>query len=139
MRVRDCANRAGTDAAWVGWSTSVRERARGAGTPGPGGAGERAARGRAEIETELDIREAGRVARAGSAEKSIGQGHAKVAAEADRPFNEHAAREVPLVGEWLGGKLYGTAKNAAPGSGDEKERKEREAGSGFSGDQVMGP
>ena len=55
----------GTAAAWAGWSDSVRERARGAGTPGPGDAGERAARGRAEIETELDIREAGREARTG--------------------------------------------------------------------------
>ena len=39
---------------------------------------------------------------------------ARVAAEADKPFSEHAVNEVPLVGEWLGGKLYGTAKNAAP-------------------------
>ena len=131
----------GTAAAWAGWSDSVRERARGAGTPGPGDAGERAARGRAEIETELDIREAGRVARAGSAEESIEQGRPKIAAEADRPFIEHAAREVPLVGEWLGGKLYGTAKNAAPGpeGKEQDEKKEREAGSAFSGDQVMGP
>ena len=65
----------------------------------------------------------------------------KVAAEADKPFVEHATEEVPFIGEWLGGKLYGTAKNAAPGpeGKEQDERKEREAGSAFSGDQVMGP
>ncbi len=129
----------GTDAAWEAWSSSVRERARGAGAPGPGDAGERAARGRAEIETELDIREAGRTARAGVAGESIDQGRPRVAAETDKPFSEHVVEDLPVVGEWLVGKLYGTAKNAAPGSGDEKERKEREAGNAFSGDQVMGP
>ena len=128
-----------TAAAWDAWSSSARERGRDAGTPAPGKVETGASRGRAEIETELDIREAGREARAGVTGESLGQGRARVAAEADRPFSEHAAREVPLVGEWLGGKLYGTAKNAAPGSGDEKERKEREAGNAFSGDQVMGP
>ena len=61
----------------------------------------------------------------------------KVAAEADKPFVEHATEEVPFIGEWLGGKLYGTAKNAAPDASEKK--KEREAGSAFSGDQVMGP
>ena len=73
--------------------------------------------------------------------ESLGQGRARVAAEADKPFSEHAVNEVPLVGEWLGGKLYGTAKNAAPGpeGKEQDERKEREAGSAFSGDQVMGP
>ena len=131
----------GTDAAWAGWSDSVRERARGAGTPGPGGVGKRAARGRAEIETELDIREAGREARTGVTGGRIGRGNVKVAAEADKPFVEHATEEVPFIGEWLGGKLYGTARNAAPGpeGKEQDERKEREAGSAFSGDQVMGP
>ena len=135
----------GTGAAWSDWSGSVRERARGAGAPGAGDVGKRAQRGRAEIETELDIREAGRTARAGVAGESIDSGRPKVAAETEKPLAEHVVRDLPVVGEWLGGKLYGTARNAAPG-GDEKKavseperKKESGGGSGFSGDQVMGP
>ena len=135
----------GTDAAWSDWSGSVRERARDAGAPGAGATGERAERGRAEIETELDIREAGRAARRGVTGERIGEGRPGIAAETDKPFGEHVAEEVPIIGEWLGGNLYGTARNAAPG-GDEKNtvseperKKENGGGSGFSGDQVMGP
>ena len=135
----------GTDAAWDGWSGSVRERARGAGTPGAGVVGERAERGRAEIETELDIREAGRAARRGVTGERIGEGRPGIAAETDKPFGEHVAEEVPIIGEWLGGNLYGTARNAAPGGDGKKavsgpeRKKESGGGSGFSGDQVMGP
>ena len=128
----------GTDAAWDAWSGSVRERASGKGAPRPGGAGERAKRGREEIETELDIREAGRTARAGVAGESIDQGSPKVASEVDKPLGEHVARDLPVVGDWLGGKLYGTARNTAPGQ-DEKERKESGGERSFLGDQVMGP
>ncbi len=135
----------GTDAAWNDWSRSVRERASGEGAPRPGGAGERAARGRAEIETELDIREAGRAARRGVTGERIGEGRPEIAAETKKPFSEHVVEDLPVVGDWLGGKLYGTARNAAPG-GDEKKavsererKKESGGGSGFSGDQVMGP
>ena len=111
--------------------------------PGRARAGERAERGRAEIETELDIREAGRAARRGVTGERIGEGRPEIAAETDKPFGEHVAEEAPLVGEWLGGKLYGTARNAAPGQDEKKpvsepERK-KESGSAYSGDQVMGP
>ena len=75
----------------------------------------------------------------------IGEGRPGIAAETDKPFGEHVAEEVPIIGEWLGGNLYGTARNAAPG-GDGKNtvseperKKESGGGSGFSGDQVMGP
>ena len=130
-----------TAAAWDAWSSSARERGRDAGTPAPGKVETGASRGRAEIETELDIREAGREARTGVTGGRIGRGNVKVAAEADKPFVEHATEEVPFIGEWLGGKLYGTARNAAPGpeGKEQDEKKEREARSAFSGDQVMGP
>ncbi len=135
----------GTGAAWDAWSGSVRESAGGKGAPRPGGAGERAKRGRLEIETELDIREAGRAARRGVTGERIGEGRPEIAAETEKPLAEHVVRDLPAVGEWLGGKLYGTARNAAPG-GDEKKavseperKKESGGGSGFSGDQVMGP
>ena len=129
----------GTDAAWNDWSRSVRERASSEGAPRPGGAGGRAARGREEIETELDIREAGRTARAGVAGESIDAGRPKVAAETGKSLTEHVARDLPVVGEWLGGKLYGTARNAAPGGEKKEERKESSGERSFLGDQVMGP
>ena len=133
----------GTDAAWNTWSGSVRESAGGKGAPRPGGAGERAKRGRLEIETELDIREAGRTARAGVAGESIDSGRPKVAAETEKPLAEHVVRDMPVVGEWLGGKLYGTARNAAPEGAENKpgptSGEKNESKAGFMGDQVMGP
>ena len=125
-----------TMAAWGGWSASVRDRGRGAGMSGPGGVGTRAERGRAETDTELDIREAEREARGGVAGERNEKGRAKVAAETDRPFAEHATEAVPLVGEWLGSKLYGTAKNAAP---NPEKKDDRQRGGPFGGDEVLGP
>ena len=130
---------AGTDAAWREGAVSVRERASGKGAPAPGGAVRRAERGRAEIETELDIREAGRTARTEVTEGRIGEGNVKVAAETEKPLAEHVVKDLPVVGEWLGGQLYGTARNAAPGEEKKEEMKEPGAKRSFLGDQVMGP
>ena len=66
-------------------------------------------------------------------------GATKVEAETEKPLGEHVVRDLPVVGEWLGGTLYGTARNAAPGQDEKKESKGRGGGSAFSGDQVMGP
>ena len=63
------------------------------------------------------VSEAGREVRSGMAAERIGKGRAGVAVEVGKPFGEHAANEVPLIGEWLGARLYGTAKNAAPDGG----------------------
>ena len=115
----------GTTAAWEDWSDSVRERGRAAGAPGPGDVGTRAKRGRAEIDTELDIREAGREGRMRVTGERIGQGGARVAAETDKPFAAHVAEEVPFIGEWLGGKLYGTAGNAVFDSKEKRQGQTR--------------
>ncbi len=40
--------------------------------------------------------------------------------ELAKPFAEHATNEVAFVDDWLAGKLYGTARNAAPDLGEEK-------------------
>ena len=42
------------------------------------------------------------------------EGRAGVAVEADKPFERHATENLPVVGDWLAGKLFGTARNAAP-------------------------
>ena len=41
-------------------------------------------------------------------------GGAKVSAETKKPFEQHATENLPVVGEWLAGQLFGTAKNAVP-------------------------
>ena len=120
-------------AAWAEWSGWARDHGRGGHERGS--VGRRAEGLRAETDTELDIREAEREARGGVAGERSEKGRARVAAETDRPFGEHAAESVPLVGEWLGGKLYGTAGNAAPGTG----RKERPRGGPMGRDEVLGP
>ena len=107
-----------TAAAFGGWSAAVRDGARIAGAPGPGEVEAGAARERAETEAELTLREAARDARTGRAAADIAQGRAEIEPELAKPFGAHVAGEVPLVGAWLAGKLYGTAGNAAPDGPD---------------------
>ena len=128
------SHRSGATAAWAEWSAWARDAGRGGHERGSVGKG--AERLRAEADTELDIREAEREARGGAAGELSGKGRARVAAETDRPFGEHAAEAVPLVGEWLGGRLYGTARNAAPDKGGDKERLR---GGPMGRDEVLGP
>ena len=42
------------------------------------------------------------------------EGRAGVAAETRKPFEQHATEDLPVVGDWLAGQLFGTAKNAVP-------------------------
>ncbi len=97
-----------------GWAEGVRDRAASAGAPRPGDAAASAEAGRGAVEEELAAREAGRESRADATREAVGEGRAAVATENDRPFREHAAERVPFAGEWLAGKLYGTAGNSAP-------------------------
>ena len=107
-----------TAAAHGGWSEGVRDRAYVAGAPIPGEV-EAAARGeRAGTKADMMVGEAGREARTGLAQQKAREGRAGVAVETERPFEEHATRDLPVVGDWLAGKLYGTAKNAVPDGDD---------------------
>ena len=103
-----------TDAAYSGWSEAARDRARTAGAPAPGEVEATARHEQGETRAQMTASEAGREARAGMTAERAGQGRAGIEAETARPFGEHAAGEVPVVGGWLAGKLYGTAKNTAP-------------------------
>ena len=96
------------------WAGGVRDRAASAGAPDPAAASAGAEAGRGDVETELAARGAGRQTRAGAVRQEVGEGRDAIAAEHDRPFTEHAAEEMPLIGGWLAGKLYGTARNSAP-------------------------
>ena len=42
------------------------------------------------------------------------EGRAGVAVETRKPFEQHATEDLPVVGDWLAGQLFGTAKNAVP-------------------------
>ncbi len=107
-----------TAAAHGGWSEGVRDRAYVAGAPIPGEV-EAAARGeRAGTRADMMVSEAGREARTGLTQQKAREGRVGVAVETERPFEEHATRDLPVVGDWLAGKLYGTAKNAVPDGND---------------------
>ena len=117
-----------TAAAHGGWAEGVRDRAYVAGAPIPGEV-EAAARGeRAETRAGMTVREAGREARAGVAREDAREGRAGVAVEAERPFEEHATENLPLVGDWLAQRLYGTARNAVPDGAEDFEGAANPAG-----------
>ena len=103
-----------TAAAYGGWSEGVRDRAGDAGAPRPGETGQAAIQERAETETDLIMKGAARGARETVTQQERAEGRAGVAVETSKPFEEHATENVPLVGDWLAGKLFGTAQNAQP-------------------------
>jgi len=112
-----------TAAAYGGWSEGVRDRAYVAGAPIPGEV-EAAARGeRAETETDMIVRGSAREARTDITREDAREGRARVAVEEGKPFEEHATGNLPFIGGWLAGQLFGTAKNAAPdGAGQDRPR-----------------
>ena len=60
------------------------------------------------------------------------EGRAGIAAERDKPFERQATENLPFIGGWLAGKLFGTAGNAAPDSGESAERTQDQRGWGDS-------
>ena len=127
-----------TGAAHAGWSEGVRGRAAAAGAPRPGDVGAEAQGERAETETDLIMRGTARGARETVTKQDVAAGRAETAAEVDKPFGEHAAKDVPVIGDWLAGKLYGSARNAAPdgapreGTGPRQGRPAHKRGRGDS-------
>ena len=103
-----------TAAAHAGWAEGVRDRALGVGAPTPGAVPAEAIRERAETKADMTVGEAGREARRSIARNDTREGRAGVAVETDKPFEHHATENLPVVGGWLAGKLFGTAGNAAP-------------------------
>ena len=103
-----------TAAAHGGWSEGVRDRGRAAGAPPPGKVEADALRERAGTRADMMVSEAGREARAGLTQEKAREGRAGVTVETEKPFERHATENLPVVGDWLAGKLYGTAKNAVP-------------------------
>ena len=109
-----------TAAAHGGWSAAVRDRARDAGTPRPGDVPEDAIREGARAETDMIVRGSAREAKTEVTREDALEGRAGVAAETGKPFEHHATENLPFIGGWLAGKLFGTAQNAAPDGGGEQ-------------------
>ena len=103
-----------TAAAYGGWSEAVRDRARDAGAPRPGETDVRAMEERVETKTEMTMKGAAREARQTVTGQEAAEGRAGVAVERNKPFEQQATENLPVIGDWLAGKLYGTAKNAVP-------------------------
>ena len=108
-----------TAAAYGGWAEGVRDRAYVADAPIPGEVEAAALGERAGTRADMTVKEAGREVRADMTRDDARKGRAGVAVETEKPFERHATENLPFVGEWLAGKLFGTAKNAAPDGADE--------------------
>ena len=108
-----------TAAAWGGWGQAVRDRAGAAGTPEPGDVPRDAIREGARTETDMIVRGSAREARTDVARDDARDGRVGVAVETGKPFEHHATENLPLIGGWLAGKLFGSARNEAPdGAGE---------------------
>ena len=103
-----------TAAAYGGWSAGVRDRAEAAGAPRPGEAPAKATEERVETKTDLVMKGAAREARQTVTKDEAAEGRAGVEAERKKPFEQQATENLPVVGDWLAGKLFGSAKNAVP-------------------------
>ena len=103
-----------TAAAYGGWSEGVRDRAREAGAPRAGETDLRAMEERVETKTEQIMMGSAREARQTVTRDEAAEGRAGVEAERSKPFERHATENLPVVGDWLAGNLFGSAKNAVP-------------------------
>ena len=69
---------------------------------------------RVKTKTETIMKATAREARQTVTRDEAVTGRAGVEAERDKPFEQHATENLPVVGDWLAGKLFGSAKNAVP-------------------------
>ena len=107
-------------AAYDEWSDGAAARAGAAGVPGD--VEEPAALARGETEAAMGARTAERESRADAAQAAVGDGREAVESERTQPMAQQVLEDVPLVGGWLAGHLYGSARNDAPDSPHETQR-----------------
>ena len=108
------AHAAETAAAHAAAAATVRGRAASAGAPRPGETDAAAAAERAGTKTDMAMKGTAREARQTVTGQEAAGGRAGVEAETNKPFERHATENLPVVGDWLAGKLFGTAQNAVP-------------------------
>ena len=109
-----------TGTAFGDWSEGARDRATEASVPED--VDMPAAVSRGETEAALATRAGERRERTGEAEAAVEEGREDVESERTQPMTQQVLEEVPLVGGWLAGRIYGTAHNVAPDTGPEEAR-----------------
>ena len=122
-----------TGTAFGDWSEGARDRATEASVPGD--VDMPAAVSRGETEAALATRAGERRERTGTAESAVEEGREAVESETNQPMAQQVLEEVPLVGGWLAGRIYGTARNQAPDTG----RADARSGEIVRGDQPREP
>ena len=103
------------DDAYQNWGWEVRDIAIDAGAPLRGEARDEGFSGRVETAGEMAAKQSYRESRSGAAREDIDEGRDGVESVKDRPFAQHATEGIPVVGEWISGKLFGTAGNTLAG------------------------
>ena len=118
-----------TAAAWGGWSEGVRDRARVAGAPQPGETDVQAMEERVETKTGMTMKGTAREARQTVTKDEAAEGRAGIAAERGKPFEQQATENLPFIGGWLAGQLFGTARNEAPDAAANPPKTDESPGS----------
>ena len=122
-----------TGTAFGDWSEGARDRATEASVPED--VDTPAAVSRGETEAALATRAGERRERTGAAEDAVEEGREAVESERTQPMTQQVLEEVPLVGGWLAGRIYGTARNETPDTGPADAR----SGEIVRGDQPREP
>ena len=132
-----------TAAAYGGWSEGVRDRAGAAGAPEPGDVPRDAIREGARAETDMIVRASAREARTEVTGDDAREGRVGVAVETGKPFERHVTESLPVAGDWLAGKLFGSARNAvpdaAPGAAGRRRDESPDRGPGQAGWEDSSP
>ena len=113
----------GLTEAHAGWASLAGAGARAAGAPEPGAVKAAAAERVETTEAKMEDRGITRAAKASVTDDAVREGQVDVAVETETPFGAHVTEQIPLVGEWLAGKLYGSVTNADPEDAPAKPRR----------------
>ena len=105
-----------TGTAYGGWSEDARDRAGEADVPED--VDSPAAGAREETEAAMAARAGERQEETHAAEADVDGGREAVESERTQPMAQQVLEEVPVVGGWLAGRIYGTAQNVSPDEPD---------------------
>ena len=105
-----------TGEAYGGWSEGARDRAGEAAVPED--VDVPAADAREETESAMAARAGERGEETRAAEAAVDGGREAVESERKQPMAQQVLEEVPVVGGWLAGRIYGTAQNVSPDEPD---------------------
>ncbi|MCY4284162.1 MAG: conjugal transfer protein TraG N-terminal domain-containing protein [Thiotrichales bacterium] len=114
-------------AAHAGWAAHAGTQARAAGAPAPGAVAAAAQERVQAAEGERAARGLARTAKASVTEDAVRAGQVGVAVETETPFGAQVTEQIPVVGDWLAGALYGSAANTAPDGPASKGRRDETA------------